>query len=168
MGAHKRRPPALPAVGATLVVARFAHRVPPDRICKARHPGPSPGSQRPPGRQSRIAAARKPDGIDFVWNSEISSFPQNPPPTALYGIIILTSDSYHIVLQGRCRTPGQIGSPLLRMSSARPWCTAERGPGSKTGAAKINAPVVSLTRPARLFYCSRRAMTRGPAELFLR
>src|SRR5713101_1570245 len=31
----------------------------------------------------QIAAARKPDGIDFVGNSKISSFRQNPPPTAL-------------------------------------------------------------------------------------
>jgi hypothetical protein len=29
----------------------------------------------------RIAAARKPDDIDFVGNSKISSFPQNPHPT---------------------------------------------------------------------------------------
>src|SRR6266446_2152714 len=28
--------------------------------------------------------ARKPDGIDFVGNSKISSFCPNPPPTALY------------------------------------------------------------------------------------
>jgi hypothetical protein len=37
-------------------------------------------------------AVRKPDGIDFVGNSKISSFCKNPPPTAryrTYGIIIL-------------------------------------------------------------------------------
>src|SRR5260370_26017908 len=33
-------------------------------------------------RSLRIAAARKPDGIDFVGNSKISSFPQNLPPTS--------------------------------------------------------------------------------------
>ena len=26
----------------------------------------------------------KPDGVDFVWNFEISSFPQNPPPAVLW------------------------------------------------------------------------------------
>jgi len=36
----------------------------------------------------RIDAARKSDGIDFVGNSKISSFPQNPHPTALQGMFI--------------------------------------------------------------------------------
>jgi len=38
-----------------------------------------------------VLAARKPDGIDFVENSKISSFCENPPPTAryrTYGLII--------------------------------------------------------------------------------
>src|SRR5215470_10415774 len=38
-----------------------------------------------------VVAARKPDGIDFVKNSKISSFCVNPPPTAryrTYGLII--------------------------------------------------------------------------------
>src|SRR6266852_6522111 len=36
--AHKRRPPTLPAVGATLVVARFAHRVPVTGLVRASCP----------------------------------------------------------------------------------------------------------------------------------
>jgi len=43
-----------------------------------------PYQEFPSGVPSRIAAARTPDGIDFVRNSKISSFPQNPPPTARY------------------------------------------------------------------------------------
>jgi hypothetical protein len=31
----------------------------------------------------QVAAARKPDGVDFVGNSKISSFPQNPSPTSV-------------------------------------------------------------------------------------
>jgi hypothetical protein len=34
-------------------------------------------------------AARKPDGVDFVWNSKISSFPQNPLSTALMVFLYL-------------------------------------------------------------------------------
>ena len=37
------------AVGATLVVARIAYRVPPTGLVKCVMPGPSPGSHRPPG-----------------------------------------------------------------------------------------------------------------------
>jgi hypothetical protein len=40
-----------------------------------------------PVRRER-AFPKTPIGIDFVGNSEISSFSQNPPPTPLAGIFI--------------------------------------------------------------------------------
>ena len=54
----------------------------------ARAPPAPPVRSRTVANDPRIAAARKPDGIDFVGNSKISSFPQNPHPTAPHGIFI--------------------------------------------------------------------------------
>jgi len=54
----------------------------------ARAPPAPPVRSRTVANDPRIAAARKPDGIDFIGNSKISSFPQNPHPTAPHGIFI--------------------------------------------------------------------------------
>src|SRR5215470_17897661 len=50
-----------------------------------------------------VVAARKPDGIDFVKNSKISSFCVNPPPTAryrTYGLIIPHSAAVGVQFPG--------------------------------------------------------------------
>src|SRR5258708_28110725 len=48
------------------------------------HPtdGVNPAEKAGPMIQDRRGG--KPDGVDFVWNLEISSFPQNPPPAVLW------------------------------------------------------------------------------------
>ena len=85
-GAHKRHPPTLPAVGATLVVARFAHRVPQTGLVKRVMPGPSPASHRPPGTGA---------------TTRVAPIGANLPPCAVESIMILGSDESRITFERR-------------------------------------------------------------------
>src|SRR5258707_12964022 len=66
-------------------------------------------------------AARKPDGIDFVGNSKISSFCKNPPPNSPIPYIWY----YHTLFGRRRRAAFRRAA-----SNASIWKTAHAGPGS--------------------------------------
>ena len=100
------------------------------------------GAQRQPGRPNPDFAAlnpattlrqRRPHSIDFVWNSKISSFRQNPHLTALIVLLYRLPVGHGLTCPGRRREGENRGGSwtLARMEKSPTSVADIRGPAPK-------------------------------------